>query len=120
MNANKIDVLAVIAEAVAHLEHDNVMGTPQRALVAPLCEACAAVAELIEAAAEMNRLAKGPAGGVSQAEKRAIVDRMDAALAGARGEADGGAESVTLGERLMPGCSCGAAARGDFNRCRCD
>lgn len=27
---------------------------------------------------------------------------------------------VTMGERLMPGCTCGAAANGDFERCRCD
>jgi hypothetical protein len=27
---------------------------------------------------------------------------------------------VTYGERLMPGCECGAARRGDFDRCRCD
>lgn len=27
---------------------------------------------------------------------------------------------VTLGARLMPGCTCGAAARGDFERCTCD
>lgn len=27
---------------------------------------------------------------------------------------------VTLGERLMPGCRCGAAATGSFDRCRCD
>lgn len=44
-------------------------------------QARAAVAELIEAADEMNRLAKGPTGGVSQSDKRAIIARMDAALA---------------------------------------
>lgn len=44
-------------------------------------EALAAIADLIEAAAEMSRLAKGPAGGVSSSEKRAICARMDAALA---------------------------------------
>lgn len=27
---------------------------------------------------------------------------------------------ATMGERLMPGCRCGAASRGDFERCRCD
>lgn len=27
---------------------------------------------------------------------------------------------VTLGNRLMPGCTCGAAESGDFERCRCD
>ena len=47
----------------------------------------AAVAELIEAAIEMNRLAKGPAGGVSQADKRAIVNRMESALANVTGGA---------------------------------
>ena len=26
----------------------------------------------------------------------------------------------TMGERLMPGCTCGAAARGAFDRCVCD
>lgn len=26
----------------------------------------------------------------------------------------------TAGERLMPGCTCGAASSGDFQRCRCD
>lgn len=35
-------------------------------------------------------------------------------------EADPGREAVTAGERLMPGCTCGAARRGDFERCRCD
>ena len=29
-------------------------------------------------------------------------------------------EPVTLGERLAPGCTCGAAAAGNFDRCRCD
>jgi hypothetical protein len=43
--------------------------------------ALGAVDELIAAAKQMNRLAKGPAGGVSQADKRAIVVRMDKALA---------------------------------------
>jgi hypothetical protein len=46
-----------------------------------------AVAELLAAAEEMNRLAKGPGGGVSQAEKRAIVTRMDAAIARCKGGA---------------------------------
>lgn len=27
---------------------------------------------------------------------------------------------ATMGERLMPGCTCGAAASGDFQRCTCD
>lgn len=31
-----------------------------------------------------------------------------------------GAPPATLGERLMPGCECGAARRGDFERCTCD
>lgn len=26
----------------------------------------------------------------------------------------------TLGNRLMPGCECGAAEAGNFDRCRCD
>lgn len=43
-------------------------------------KARAAVAELIEAAAEMNCLAKGPTGGVSVSDKRAVIARMDAAL----------------------------------------
>lgn len=30
------------------------------------------------------------------------------------------AAPVTLGQRLMPGCTCGAAARGAFDSCRCD
>jgi hypothetical protein len=30
------------------------------------------------------------------------------------------APPATLGERLMPGCTCGAAESGDFQRCRCD
>lgn len=29
-------------------------------------------------------------------------------------------ERPTLGERLFPGCECGAAARGEFDRCTCD
>jgi len=53
--------------------------------VEKLEEARAAVAELIEAAKEMNRLAKGPSGGVSQVCKKTIVARMDAALARAQG-----------------------------------
>lgn len=31
-----------------------------------------------------------------------------------------GTPPATMGERLMPGCECGAASRGDFQRCRCD
>lgn len=27
---------------------------------------------------------------------------------------------ATAGERLMPGCECGAAARGEFQSCTCD
>lgn len=42
--------------------------------------------------------------------------RLAAALARVQGET----ATVTAGERLMPGCECGAAARGDFQRCRCD
>jgi hypothetical protein len=30
------------------------------------------------------------------------------------------AAPVTLGQRLMPGCTCGAAERGAFDSCRCD
>jgi hypothetical protein len=30
------------------------------------------------------------------------------------------APPATMGERLMPGCTCGAAAEGNFDRCRCD
>lgn len=30
------------------------------------------------------------------------------------------AAPTTLGNRLMPGCECGAAEAGDFERCRCD
>lgn len=41
----------------------------------------AVVAELIEAASEMNRLAKGPTGGVGVADKHAVIARMDAAIA---------------------------------------
>lgn len=39
-----------------------------------------AVAELFEVAAEMNQMAKGPTGGVSATDKRAVIARMDAAL----------------------------------------
>lgn len=46
-----------------------------------------AVGALTEVAAEMNRLAKGPSGGVTSAEKRAICARMDAALANVGGAA---------------------------------
>lgn len=30
------------------------------------------------------------------------------------------APPATFGNRLMPGCTCGAAESGDFQRCRCD
>jgi len=52
-----------------------------RAFDVLLADSLRAVDELIKAAREMNRLAKGPEGGVSMADKRAIVARMDAALA---------------------------------------
>ena len=90
MSDEKIDVLAVmnfLADEAAHAallsrfdEEAHKFGKAASDAV----KAHAAVAELIEAASEMNRLAKGPTGGVSQADKRATVDRMTAALARVR------------------------------------
>lgn len=45
-----------------------------------LTEARAAIAELIEAALQMNGLAKGPSAGVTQKQKQDAIGRMDAAL----------------------------------------
>ena len=47
-----------------------------------------AVDALLSVAVEMNQLAKGPAGGVSQAQKRAVVERMDAAIVRMQSDAD--------------------------------
>lgn len=77
-----VDVLAVMNDCRNDLDAAR-MGVAAK----ELAKARAAVAELIEAAGEMNRLAKGPAGGVSQQDKRAIVGRMDAALARVQGGA---------------------------------
>lgn len=41
-------------------------------------------------------------------------------LSRAFGQPDPVAKPATLGERLMPGCTCGAAAAGNFDRCTCD
>lgn len=49
------NVRAVMKKAIEHLEHDNIMGTPQRELVVSLCEARAAVADLIKAAHYAHR-----------------------------------------------------------------
>lgn len=79
-----VDVLAVWDDVI-----DHATNKPERncgTLVGlRLKDSRAAIAELIEAAAEMNRLAKGPTGGVTSAEKRAICARMDAALRAAGG-----------------------------------
>ena len=74
-----VDVLHALGQAdvalgVAGLRQENIFRLELRA-------AAVAVAELIEAAAEMNCLAKGPTGGVSASDKRAVIARMDAALA---------------------------------------
>lgn len=75
--SKQVDVLAVLDETYGLLA-----GPAAEQLEA----ARAAIADLIEASARMNALAKGPVGGVSQADKRAVVARMDAALAAVQGE----------------------------------
>jgi hypothetical protein len=73
-----VDVLAVMDEEIASHRDNLPEFQPE---LDQMLAARAVVADLIEAAAEMNRLAKGPEGGVSMADKRAIVARMDAVLA---------------------------------------
>lgn len=72
----KVDVLGVIDDAFSFCAVQNSGPTYNE-----MRQARATVAELINSAALMNLLAKKPVGGVSQSMKRAIVDRMDAALA---------------------------------------
>ena len=58
---------------------------PTRAAEAKAISARAAVAELIRALAEMTHLAAGPVGGVTQAQKVAILNKARAALENAGG-----------------------------------
>ena len=81
MSDEGIDVLADIEVILAEMARDGVALDMH---YETLDQARAAVDELFQAASEMNRLAKGPAGGVSQTDKRAAVDRLTAALARVR------------------------------------
>lgn len=90
MSADSANVLAIIGNAAAELECYEKGVQPRTCdgqrghgwvTAAELTDARAAIAELIGAASEMNRLAKGPAGGVSQSDKRAVIARMEAAIA---------------------------------------
>lgn len=77
-----VDVLDTIHTLVTLVRiHEGNRDAEVNALFGRAEACCMAIAELADAAAAMNRLAKGPVGGVSQADKKAIVDRMDAALA---------------------------------------
>jgi hypothetical protein len=73
-----VDVLAVMKRL-----HQQSASHPNGSvsLESESSKAISAVSELVEAAQEMNALAKGPDGGVSQADKRSIILRMNAALA---------------------------------------
>lgn len=83
-----VDVLAVMAQAKEEIRRyrENLGVTAPSITIPDLAEARDAVVELMDAAAEMNRLAKGPVGGVSQSDKKAIVSRVGAALTRCRGE----------------------------------
>ena len=82
----KVDVLAIMkrdAQAAADQLYPlaEISADEYMARLSESANAHDAVAELIAALEEMNRLAKGPPGGVSLSDKRAIVARVDAALA---------------------------------------
>ena len=70
-----VDVRGILERAGADA------AAPEGSQAWALAQVGEAVAELLAAASDMQRLAKGPAGGVSQSEKRATVVRMDRALA---------------------------------------
>ena len=73
--SGSVDVRGILERAGADA------AAPEGSQAWALAQVGEAVAELLTAASDMQRLAKGPAGGVSQSEKRATVARMDRALA---------------------------------------
>lgn len=84
MSAGRVDVRGVLSLAKRY-------ATDKGALDAMVLDPCglaqmigevdAAVAELSAALAAMTALAKGPAGGVTQTQKREVIARAEAALA---------------------------------------
>lgn len=81
-----IDVLDFLDKLVAR--HRGLMSSDAYAAqeLSKATYAYNVVSELVEAAEQMNALAKGPVGGVSQADKRAVIARMNAALKSVKGE----------------------------------